>query len=50
MEAEVMESLKMQTLCWCKRRTDEYGSANYFVTCNSAWSRDLKFAHVRGYF
>ena len=36
MEAKGMESLKMQFLRWCKRRTDGDGPANYSVYCNSA--------------
>ena len=36
MEAKGMESLKMQTLHWCKRLTDEDAFANYSVCCNSA--------------
>ena len=36
MEAKCMESLKIKTLRWCKRHTDEDGPANYSVCCNSA--------------
>ena len=36
MEAKGMESLKMQTMRWCKNCTDEDGPANYSVLCNSA--------------
>ena len=36
MEAKGMESLIMQTLRWCKRRTDEDGPANYYVCLDSA--------------
>ena len=36
MEAKGMESLKLQTLRWCKRRTNEDRVANYSVCCNSA--------------
>ena len=31
MEAKGMESLKLQTLRWCKRRTDEDGPAKYIL-------------------
>ena len=48
-EAKGMESLKIKTLRWCKRRTDEDRPASYFVCCNSAKQRDWKFAQIRGY-
>ena len=49
MEAKGMESLKMKTLRWCKRRTNEDRPASYSVCCNSAKQCDWKFAQIRGY-
>ena len=48
-EAKGMESLKMTSFGWCKRRTDEYGPANCSVCSNSAWRREWKFAQILGY-
>ena len=46
-EAKDVESPKMLTLSWCKKRTDLDGSAYYTVLYCAVYGREWKFAEIR---
>ena len=46
-EAIGMDSLKMQTLRWCNKRTDRDWPANYSVSIFAVYGRQWNFAQIR---
>ena len=44
-----MKNLKMQSLYRCKKRTSQYGAANYPVSCSAEEGQILKFEEIRDF-
>ena len=40
----------MQYLCWCKKRTSQYGAANFPVSCSDEYGRIWKCVEIRAFF